>query len=351
MAMSSSDVDNYCDSRIVCRVSCCATLDHLLIVAFYLVCSSALQSLLTAETPQREQASKTSTSFRARPLEAGDQISIWAFGADEIPAKPVRIDSSGAIDLPLIGLVQAAGLTSEQLKTKLKQALKPYVLEPDVTVSLAEAGSQPVSVIGAVNNPGVHQMRENRTLIEVLSLAGGFRPEAGYNITLTRREEYGAIPLPNAKEDSGGHFSTAEVSTRDVMNSTGPASNLRIYPDDVIAVSRAQMVYIIGQVRKAGGFPLNEREAVSVLHALSLAEGLDRTAAPKDARILRRSPGVADRQEIPVNINKILAGESADVLMQPEDILFVPNNVAKQVSLRALEAAIQMGTGLVIWHR
>lgn len=335
---------------IVYRVIFWSTLRYVFITVSYFICSSvALELVLAAETTQGKQSNKTSES--ARVLEAGDHILIWALGVEEMPDKPVQIDSSGDIDLPLIGRVHAGGLTPEQLKEQLKRILKTYVQEPDVTVSLAEAVSQPVSVIGAVTNPGVHQMRGNQTLIEVLSLAGGLRPEAGSNIKVTRRGEYGVVPLPNVKEDSSGRYSVAEVSTKDVMNSTGPAGNLRIYSDDVIAVSRAELVYVIGQVKKAGGFPLNERESVSVLQALSFAEGLDRAAKPKNASILRRSAGSADRQEIPVNISKILSGQSADVRMQPEDILFVPTNVTKVVSIRLLEAAIQTGTGLIIWGR
>jgi polysaccharide export outer membrane protein len=218
-------------------------------------------------------------------------------------------------------------------------------------VSLAEYGSQPVSVIGAVNSPGVHQLQGSKTLVEVLSQAGGLRPEAGYSVKITRQLQYGEVPLANARTDESGKYSTAEVNLKGLLDASDPNNNIRIQPNDVISVPRGQMVYVIGQVRKPGGFVLNERESLSVLQALSMAEGLDRSASPKNARILRSTGANSQRQEIAVNLSKILSADSKDQPMQADDILFVPNNVPKAASLRALEAAIQVGTGIVIWRR
>jgi len=111
------------------------------------------------------------------------------------------------------------------------------------------------------------------------------------------------------------------------------------------------MVYVVGQVSRAGGFVLHENETISALQALSLAGGLDRTASPKNARILRSAGNAASRTEIAINLNKILQGRSPDVPMQPNDILFVPASGSKKVAVRALEAAIQVGTGIAIWRR
>jgi polysaccharide export outer membrane protein len=111
------------------------------------------------------------------------------------------------------------------------------------------------------------------------------------------------------------------------------------------------MVYVIGQVQHSGGFILNERESLSVLKALSLAGGLDHAASPKNARILRASAGASSRLEIPVDLKMILSGQTSDVPLQPEDILFIPSSLPKKAAIRAAEAAIQIGTGLVIWGR
>jgi polysaccharide export outer membrane protein len=107
----------------------------------------------------------------------------------------------------------------------------------------------------------------------------------------------------------------------------------------------------VGAVRRPGGFPLAEKEQVSVLQAVSLAEGLDRVAGAKNARILRQAAPGAERTELHVNVQEILDGRANDVALQANDILFIPTSVAKSASIRALEAAIQAGTGIAIWGR
>src|SRR5438067_10643799 len=135
-------------------------------------------------------------------LGAGDVINIWALELDEFTQKPIRIDASGFVNLPLAGRVEAAGLTVSQFENDLTGKLKKYKRNPQVTVTVAEFHSQPVSVFGAVNTPGVQHLEGNKTLIEVLSLAGGLTSDAGYSVKITRRREFGKIPLPNAFEDS-----------------------------------------------------------------------------------------------------------------------------------------------------
>jgi polysaccharide biosynthesis/export protein len=122
-------------------------------------------------------------------------------------------------------------------------------------------------------------------------------------------------------------------------------------PFDVITVPKADLIYVIGDVKKPGGFPLSERPTLSLLEALALAEGLERTAGPKNAKILRASTASAPRSEMPIDIKKILSGQSSDVQLLPNDILFIPNSAAKSASARAIEAMIQVGTGVMIYSR
>jgi polysaccharide export outer membrane protein len=280
-----------------------------------------------------------------------DQITIRAVDADEISDKPIRIDASGYIRLPLAGRVKAMGLTTEQLENEIAERLQPYIKNPQVQITVTDPRSNPVSVLGAVKNPGVHQIQGPKTLAEALSLAGGLVDDAGYNIKITRRLEYGAIPLSNAKNDETGQFSVAEVSVRELLEANNPKVNIRVLPHDVITVPRAERIYVVGEVNKSGGFTLRERESLSVLQALALAEGLSKTAAPGSARLLRPDPKTSARVEIPVNLKSILAGKAEDIQMKSEDVLFIPNNAAKSATLRGIEAAIQIGTGVVIWRR
>lgn len=280
-----------------------------------------------------------------------DQIVIHALHAQEISDKPVRVDPDGNIRLPLIGEIHAAGMTLGQLQKELVTRLKLHVQRPEVSVEVVEHKSQPVSVIGAVKNPGVYQLQGSKTLIEMVSAAGGADPDAGSVVKITRRREWGSIPLAGAELDDSGEFTVAQVDLQSLIAASNPMENLAIYPHDVISVPRAKLVYAIGEVRKSGGFVLRERETISVLQVLSLAEGLQQTAAREHAKILRAVPGSEQRVELTVNLKQIMSGKAEDIALHPNDILFVPNSAAKSAALRTLEAAIQMGTGVVIWRR
>jgi protein involved in polysaccharide export with SLBB domain len=210
-----------------------------------------------------------------------DQVKIWALGIGEIPATPQRIDPAGYVDLPVLGRIRAAGLSLNQFKEALLASLAKEVLKPQVSVEIAEFGSQPVTVMGAVTTPGVHQLRGRKTLAEVLSIAGGPRNDAGAVIKITRLASWGSIPLPGATLDSTGQYNVAEIGVKDFLSAKDPAQNILIRPNDVLAVPVAEMVYVIGAVRKPGGFGLTERGGISALHALSMAEGLGPTPAPR----------------------------------------------------------------------
>jgi len=124
-----------------------------------------------------------------------DQLTIHVVEGDEINGKVYRIDDKGDLDVPMIGSLRAAGLTVHEVQTRITDKLRVYIKEPKVTVVLSEMRSQPVSVIGAVNMPGVHQLQGHKTLIEMLSLAGGLRQDAGYRLKITRRMEWGMVPV------------------------------------------------------------------------------------------------------------------------------------------------------------
>jgi polysaccharide export outer membrane protein len=135
------------------------------------------------------------------------------------------------------------------------------------------------------------------------------------------------------------------------MEARAPQNNIVIQPTDVIAVEKAPVVYVIGAVKKSGGFVLNAQEKVSVLQALAMAEGLDKASAPDRAKVLRRSNDPDSRQEFLVNLKKILEGKNEDMAMRADDILFIPASAAKNAAMRGLEVGIQIGTGVMIFRR
>jgi polysaccharide biosynthesis/export protein len=300
--------------------------------------SFAVLSLLFEAPPPAAPAPDTYT------LGAGDQIVIRVPDFEEIDNKTVPIDLKGSVNLPAVGRIQASGLTTEQLEAVIAEHLKRYLVKPDVSVYLTEMRSQPVSILGQVQAPGVHQLQGQKNLFEVLSLAGGLRQEAGNVINITRRLEWGPIPLPDAANDSSGQFSVASVDVKSVMNASNPAENILIKPNDVISVPKADTIYVIGAVRKPGAYVLGEHLSLSALQILALAEGADKTADTKDARIMRVIPGSNDRAEIPVDLKTILNGKMPDIPLTADDILFIPISKAKAAGYRTLDALVQIGT-------
>jgi polysaccharide export outer membrane protein len=287
-------------------------------------------------------------------LGADDGLSIDVVDLAELDAKTlgtVRVDHQGNIHLPLAGRIHVAGLTVDGLEKQISERLSVIMNDPEVTVAVADYRSHPVSVLGAVRNPGVYQVSGQKTLYELLSLAGGLNSDAGNQVKITRQLSAGRLPLPNMTTDESGKFEIGELNVRKVLEAKSPEDNIEVLANDVITVPKAELVYIVGAVHKAGGFPLTEKEQISVLQAVSLAEGLENVAGGKNARILRQSAPGAERQELHVNVTRILDGRDKDVALQANDILFIPVSVAKSASIRAMEAAIQAGTGIAVFGR
>jgi polysaccharide export outer membrane protein len=309
--------------------------------------------VLTAFCAAAEQAAETAAlPDSGYVLGPDDQIVIHAIDAPEISDKPFLIGMNGNVTMPLIGRVQAGGLTVERLETELNTRLKKYVQDPQVSVTVAEFRSQPVSVFGAVNKPGVIQLRGRKTLYEVLSMAGGPNATAGSTLTVTRRRENGEIPLPGATIDPTGQFSTAELNVQEIVEGKNPAANIEIKPNDTISVSEANsnMIYVVGDVEHGGAFTLGGRQSLSVLRALSLAGGLGRTAKPQKARIIRSVPGESKPQEIAVNIKQIFAGKAEDLVLGPQDVLVVPTSSRKVFTTYSIPSVVSAAAYAAIYH-
>jgi polysaccharide biosynthesis/export protein len=278
-----------------------------------------------------------------------DQITVRIFAAGDIPDKPVQIDNNGTVTLPMIGQVHAAGLTVGQLQTNLVTAYKKYFKDPQVTVQVNDFRSQPVSVAGNVAKPGVVQLAGNRNLMEVIGQAGGLLADAGDSVLITRNLSEGPIPVAGAFTDPTGKYSVAHINIRSIMNGKDPEANIQIKPHDVITVPRARLIYVLGNVGRPGGYVLTENETMSLTQAIALAGGWDKMAALGSARILRASGGPT-REQIPANVKKIMENKAPDLQLQPDDILFIPNSMSKTIGARGAEAAISVGTGILVWR-
>jgi polysaccharide export outer membrane protein len=169
-------------------------------------------------------------------------------------------------------------------------------------------------------------------LFDALSAAGGLSQRAGRNVTITHRAQPDEAVLvklsPTVGGDAGG--------------------NVEVLPGDTIVVAKAGVVYVVGDVGTPGGYIMDNNESVSVLQAVALAHGANRTAKLNDAKIIRRNPtGV---QEIPIALGKILTAKAADLPLQDNDIVFVPNSAVKSAGRKGLESIIQVVTGIAIYH-
>jgi polysaccharide export outer membrane protein len=280
-----------------------------------------------------------------------DEISVQVLELPEIPVKAYRVDSDGTINLPLAGRVRAAGLTLDQFEKQLETTFHAQVLNPHVSVTLISSKSQPVSVLGAVNAPGTQQIEGSKSLFDVIAGAGGLKPEAGDTVTITRQKGEGPINLPDAKVDPVTGVTTAEVPVRDLVDLHSPAVNIAVQPHDQVFVSTGRVFYVIGNVRKQGGFTLSAKKRVSALEALSLAEGFAPNAAAGSARILRRvNENDLERKQIPIDLKAILKGKKEDIQIFADDILYIPNSTAKVVAARSAELALGTISGLIIWR-
>lgn len=322
---------------------------------FRLILGATIMVPLLAGQQPNVQGTPTSTPQAAtrggqiRPnytLGPGDQIVIQAFQLEEINDKPFRIDSEGEISLPVLGTVHAGGLTVEQLEADLLQRLKVVVKNPQVSVNVVQYRSEPVFLEGAFKSPGIYPLQSRHTLLEVVASSGGMLPDASRRITVTRHLEFGPIPLPNAVVDQDKKVSTVQISIASLRDNINPAENIVLQPMDMISADRAELVYVSGEVTKAGGYQLGERDSISVTQLIAMGGGLGKDADPANAVILRPVLNTSNRAKIPVDIKKILLGQESDFPLMANDVLHVPKSHKLKLGSAAL-VVVPMASAVV----
>ena len=316
----------------------------------------------------KTQTSATSPQHGDYLIGPEDLLEISVLEAPDFN-RVVRVSDDGVISLALLGSIQAAGLTPQELQRVLEDRLRQtYMNDPQVSVFVQEMKSHPVSVIGAVEKPGVYQIRNAKTLIEILSMAQGLATDAGDSVVVVRHPgdptnvAYAALidtksatssdapPVQAAYNSDPARPTTSSesveegihISLKELLNSSDPSANVMVYPGDTVKVSRAGIVYVVGQVHKPGGFLLKTNENISVLQAIALAEGLAPNAKGSEARIFQPTTSGTPK-ETPINLDKILAGKAPSIFLKPNDVLFVPNSAGKE----ALHVLEQSTAGIV----
>jgi polysaccharide export outer membrane protein len=376
-------------------------------------------SAQTVETSQQtnDRIRALSAASRALPphdyvIGSGDLLAIQVFDVQEL-SREVRVSQTGTIGIPLVPVrLHVAGLTEIQTQRKIAEVLESngLVSHPDVSVTVKDRKSKPITIVGAVQHSMVYQADRQVTLIEVLAEAGGISNDAGDTVIITRLEtdpasdseppaigSADAAPTPllqgtpksepaapaTASRASGDSptldatgrtpaeisssappakstdvpdpvpppiANTITVNLARILESGDTSSNVVLQPGDVVTVPHAGIVYALGAVSRPGGFVVsNDRGQLTTLKLLSLAGGLDHTAKSDHAVIVRHD-GNGQQHEVEVDLKKVMKFEAEDVRLQPSDILYVPKSAAKQALIKAAEATAAIGTAVAIYR-
>jgi len=263
-------------------------------------------------------------------LGIGDLIEITVYGVPDLLTK-TRISGSGDVYFPLIDYVHIADLTTDEAQELIQKRLEDggFVRGPHVSIFVDESASQAITMVGEVGRPGPYAALGERRLFDLISAAGGLTDKAGRLVTIEHRGD------PAQKIE----LQLSQNLAEDTQN------NVDVYPGDTIIVSRAGIIYVVGDVNHPSGF-LIEDNALSVLKALALAGGSTRTSALTKTRILRQTPNGV--QEIPVNLKKVLYAKAPDMPLVKGDILFIPGSSAKAAAYRTADAAMSLSTALAV---
>jgi polysaccharide export outer membrane protein len=264
---------------------------------------------------------------------AGDLLEVSLYGMADFKTD-VRVNSGGEISLPMIGTVAVNGLSVEQAEVLIERKLSQKGLfnDPHVTVFQKEYATQGISVLGEVQKPGIYPLLGSRKLYDAISVAGGTTPKAGRHVLITRRNDpQHPVQVP---------LLTGAPETMQ--------NNVVVEPGDTILVSKAGVVYVVGDVRLPGGFVMENGNDITVLKAIALAQGTNPNAALNATRLIRKTP--EGPKDVPLDLKKILAAKAPDPQLQPDDVVFVPGSAGKSAAKRGAEAVLQMATGIAIWR-
>lgn len=265
-------------------------------------------------------------------VSSGDLLEISVYGAPEYRYE-VRVSSSGDASLPMIGNIKLAGLSTSQAESNIARSLQKHGFfnDPQVSVFVKEYATQGISVLGEVQRPGIYPLLGKRTLLDAIAAAGGTTPKAGKSVTITHRD----------------HPERPETETLSYVEGQ-TMSDRMLRPGDTVVVSKAGIVYVVGDVKEPTGIVM-ENSHLTVLQAIAMAHGINPTAALKSAKLIRKVNG--EPQEVPIPLNTILAAKAPDLALRPDDIVFVPSSTAKTATRRGLEAIVQTVSGIAVYGR
>ena len=276
-----------------------------------------------------ENPSNPSISPISAPLGPGDLLEVSEFHMPEFHST-VRVSETGTLVLPLIGEVTVDKLTPESAARAIQAVLveRGMLLHPQVVVTVTAYAGLDVSILGEVARPGVYPFAVHHRLLDLISAASGLAPGAGGLVTISPRDNR---KLPLAV----------------VLNNGGVNNNPELEPGDTVEVRHAGLVYVIGDVIRPGGFPIDPTQRLTVVQALTLAWGPTQNAALTKALLIREQKG--GRTLTTLNLKRLLRGEDPDLAIQDRDILFVPDSAARNLWNRTMESVVQSAAGVSIY--
>ncbi len=313
------------------------------------VCLLALAGNLHAQQSERAVSSAPNLDYAysnlpTQPVGPDDLLALSVYDSPEL-TRTVRVDADGNIRLPMLkDPVQVRGMVPSQLESAIAKALiKGNVLvDPIVTVTIVEYQSRPVNVVGAVKNPLVFQATRPIPLLDAIARAGGIREDAGSDIVVSKE----------VMRDGKPTRITQTIPVRKLIDNADPALNVMLHGGEEVLVPEALKIYVVGNVKKPGAYPVRNDEETTILQLLALSEGLSPYSA-KVAYVYRRSPG-GSKTEVPVPLAKIMKRQSPDVPLQANDILYIPDNNGKRLTAETLDRIAGLGTATaadyIIWH-
>lgn len=300
------------------------------------LCTLLLPGMAAAQanpSPAAPQQAATSQA-PAIVIGPGDLVNVQVFDTPELSAQGARVSQNGEVSLPVLGIVQIAGLTTDEAARKIEAELRSrgIMLEPHVTVSVIEYATEGATLLGEVKAPGVYPTFGGRRLLDMIAMAGGVATTAGKLVTIAHRDD------PQHPESIALVPNAAQL---------GAQQNPVIQPGDTIMVGRAGIIYILGAVHKPGGFLIDNNEHVSLMQAITLAGGWSQTAGLSKARLIRKIP--EGHKELILDLKHVLNGRQSDVTVENGDILYIPVSLGKTLAYRGMEAAIAAAQTSVVY--
>ena len=251
----------------------------------------------------------------------GDVLEVEVYDDPDLSGL-VTVQHGGEISFPLLGDVDVNGLTVREVRETLTRLLaKDYLVDPQVTVRVKEHRSQWVTLVGEVVRPGKYFLQGSKTLLELLTEAGGFTSQASGEVVVSRSEATGT---PAGGENGGSEPVRIFLSPDQPPAQQKAALSLHMGNGDIVTATSTQFFYVSGEVKNPGSYPITP--GLTVLKAVSVAGGLTKFGSKGKVEILRK---VSQRntERIKVDLGDIEGGKKPDVPLKPEDIIKVGKRV------------------------